>query len=126
MAVAAGLATDVTGTLFGFVLVFGWLLSFLTGVLQRIMPFLASMHSAAYSTVRPILPTALTDERSARLHLLGHVAGLALVAAGIVAGQPVVVRLGAVLGLAGAVALLWFALEVRRRFGKLVFKKEKA
>jgi len=126
MAANAGVATDVTGTLFGFVLVFGWLLSFLTGVLQRIMPFLASMHSTGRSTARPILPSALTDDRAARVHLVGHGMGLALVAAGIVTGQPGLVRLGAAFGLAGALALIWFALGVRRRFAKLVLKQEKA
>ncbi|HIJ62059.1 MAG TPA: hypothetical protein HPQ04_05135 [Rhodospirillaceae bacterium] len=117
LAAADGLAVDITGPLFGFIAVFGWLLSLLTGVLQRIMPFLASMHAVA-AGCRPLLPSALTDGRAVRIHLPGHCAGLALVAVGIAAAQPLLVRLGAACGLAGALALLWFAWGIRLRYRK--------
>lgn len=125
LATYAGLATDITGTLFGFVLVFGWLLSFLTGVLQRIMPFLVSMHSAQGGR-RPMLPSALTDDRALRAHLLGHCAGLAVVSAGIALGQPVLVRLGAASGLVGALAFLWAAAAIHSRYRQFRLKKEKS
>ena len=43
LAALYGIAGDNGATLFGFLLLFGWLLTFLFGILQRIMPFLASM-----------------------------------------------------------------------------------
>ncbi|MCF8476396.1 MAG: hypothetical protein K9G60_05155, partial [Pseudolabrys sp.] len=43
LAALYGLAGDNGATLFSFLLLFGWLLTFLLAILQRIMPFLASM-----------------------------------------------------------------------------------
>ena len=114
MTVEAGLVIDRSGPLFGFLLVFGWLLSFLLGVMQRIMPFLASMHSIRPG-IKPALVSALTADRPLRVHLIGHVAGLSLVAAGIVLAVPLLVRLGAACGLVGAVAFLIFAVTLWRR-----------
>ena len=108
LAAAGGIAVDVNGPLFGFVLVFGWLLSFLTGVLQRIMPFLASMHSVRPG-VKPILLSVLTADRPLRVHMVCHGAALALIAGGIVSGEVVAIRLGAAIGLVGALAFGWFA-----------------
>jgi hypothetical protein len=42
-------------TLFGFVVLVGWLLTFLMGILQRIVPFLASMHANQAEGRRPML-----------------------------------------------------------------------
>jgi len=108
LAAAFGVAPDRTGPLFGFLLVFGWLLTFLLGVLQRILPFLASMHSVRPG-VKPALVSALTADRPLRLHMITHIAALTLVSAGL-AGQWVwLVRLGAACGLVAAVS---FALSV--------------
>ncbi len=108
LASGAGMGEAWSPTLFGFILVFGWLLSFLTGVLQRIIPFLASMYSVAPG-VKPVLVSKLTAERPLRIHLICHCLALALVAAGIVSGQGLVVQLGAAAGLTGAAAFAWFA-----------------
>lgn len=105
---AAGMAVDRTGPLFGFVLVFGWLLSFLMGVLQRIMPFLASMHSVRPG-VKPILVSALIADKPLRVHMACHLAALALVAVGIAADSGLTVRVGAALGTIGALAFAVFA-----------------
>ena len=49
LAAAFGVALDVPfdgmPTLFGLLLIVGWLLTFLLGILQRVVPFLASMHA---------------------------------------------------------------------------------
>ncbi|MDH4290004.1 MAG: hypothetical protein OEV65_14790, partial [Aquincola sp.] len=46
----------------------GWLLSILFGVLQRILPFLASLHAARRAGRRPPTPSALTAEGPLRVH----------------------------------------------------------
>lgn len=119
MVAATGWRPDITVPLFGFLLVFGWLLTFLTGVLQRIMPFLASMHSYRPG-IKPVLVSALTAELPLKIHLWCHLAALAAVAAGIVAGQYWLVRLGATAGLAGAVAFAVFAAVLWQRLRRHV------
>jgi hypothetical protein len=100
--------------LFGFVLVFGWLLTFMTGVLQRIMPFLASMH-AMRPGGRPPLVSKLTADKPLRLHRRAHIAALLLTVLGIIGDWPWLVRGGAVAGTIAALAMLYFGIEVLRR-----------
>ena len=111
---AAGLGGPRMPVLFVFVLVFGWLLTFLLGVLQRIMPFLASMHSAG-SGRKPILVSALTAEQPLRVHLVCHLIALALVVAGLLAARPLLVLAGAVAGCVGALGFATFAVLLGRR-----------
>lgn len=80
--------------LFGLLLVPGWLLTFLLGVLQRILPFLASVH--ALGGGRP-LASSLTPPRLLAAHAILHLGALALLLAGLHAA-------GAAAGLAGALA----------------------
>lgn len=98
-------------SLFGFVLLAGWLLTFLTGVLQRIMPFLASMHAAGKSGLPPLL-SELTSEGALKVHMFCHFAALALCAAGIVLDMAIVVRAGAAVGAVGAVSFAVFTVNV--------------
>ncbi len=104
-------------TLIGFLLVVGWLLTFLMGVLQRIMPFLASMHASGASGL-PLLISELTAETPLRIHALAHFAAIALIAAGIVLGDTLVIRLGAASGLVGALAFAAFAVNVALKLRK--------
>ena len=100
-------------TLFGATLVGGWLLTFVLGILQRIVPFLAAMHAGRGSR-RPPTPSSLTDARSLAWHARLHVAALALLALAIVAGEGSMARLAALVGTAGALAYaLSFAKAVR-------------
>ncbi len=110
----AGLWTQEHWTLFGFLVLVGWLLSFLLGVLQRILPFLASMHSATGGAA-PILLSRLTPQRPLILHAGCHMAALLAVVAGLVAGQDWLIRAGALIGAMGALAFLIFVVEVLRR-----------
>ncbi|MBF0334497.1 MAG: hypothetical protein HQL40_12765 [Alphaproteobacteria bacterium] len=114
LAFALDVAPEVTGPLFGWFLVFGWLLSFLMGVLQRILPFLASMHSVRPG-IKPVLVSALTLDSAARAHLVLHFAALALGAVALAGGWGWLMRLAATLGLTGALAFALFAVEVWRR-----------
>jgi hypothetical protein len=101
-------------TLFGFVALFGWLLTFLMGILQRIVPFLAAMNAAKAGQTPPT-PSDVSVETPLKIHAAGHFGGLALVAAGIVADVGAVVMAGALAGLIGAVAFLWFVADTLRR-----------
>ena len=118
LAAALGVALDVPfdgmATLFGFTLIVGWLLTFLLGIMQRIVPFLASMH-AARGKHRPPTPSSLSGGSTLRIHYAGHLAALAFVALGIVADSAWLVRIGAVAGIVAASAFLTFVVTVIRR-----------
>jgi hypothetical protein len=103
-------------TLFGVVLVAGWLLTFLLGMLQRIAPFLASMHAAA-GTRRAPTPSSLTAERPLAWHFHAHVAALVLLAASIIADSAVLAALAAASGVIGAAAYAAFFWVLLRRTG---------
>jgi hypothetical protein len=100
--------------LFGVLLVAGWLLSFALGILQRIAPFLASMHSSK-SRGRTRTVSSLTPRLPSRIHLACHLAALALLLVGVATAQPALTRVAALAGIAGAVAFLAFLIGVRRR-----------
>lgn len=114
----AGLALDLlpagATALLGFLTLFGWLLSLVIGVQQRILPFLGSMH-VLRAAARPVAPNKLVNERCLQVHRWCHFAALGLVAAGIVAAEPAAVRLGGCAGLVGALAYGLFALTVLQR-----------
>lgn len=95
----------------GFLLVAGWLLTFLTGVLQRIMPFLASMHAAGKSGLPPLL-SDLTAETPLKIHTFCHLAALVACIAGILLDLTLLIQIGAALGCAGAVSFAVFACYV--------------
>ncbi|MEP7282572.1 MAG: hypothetical protein ABI696_11390 [Rubrivivax sp.] len=115
---ALGLSLDVdvpgTPTLWALVGIGGWLLGFLLGMLQRILPFLASMH-ASRSGRRPPTPSALTAQRPLALHFAAHLGALAGLALAIVFDSPTLAALAAAVGAMGAVALLIFFVVLWRR-----------
>jgi hypothetical protein len=115
LAPALGAPLDPWGTLWGFLLVFGWLLSFVTAILQRIMPFLASMHSSALGG-KPALLSHLAPKLPVDIHLGCHIAALILISAAIVGGWVWPLRLGLYAGLAGAIAFGVYTVEVLRRY----------
>lgn len=94
--------------LFGFTMLVGWLLTFLLGILQRIMPFLASMHVQNRAGKPPLL-SELTPELPAKIHLVCHFLAFSICFAGIILDAGSVVRLGAAIGFAGSLAFLAFA-----------------
>jgi hypothetical protein len=111
----AALFADVA-SLWGLLLVLGWLLTFVTGILQRIMPFLASMHSGGGPGIKPIMLSQLVAERPLAIHAACHGAAIALIAAGMVAGSGISTALGAACGLAGALSFAVFAWLLMRRY----------
>jgi hypothetical protein len=101
-------------TLFGLALIDGWLLSFLLGMLQRIAPFLASMH-AAHGSRRPPTPSSLSADRPLAIHFACHVAALAGLALAVVIDSPWLILLAAAVGAVGAAAFGAFFVTVLRR-----------
>jgi hypothetical protein len=114
LAVTLGVPFAGMSTLFGATLVAGWLLTFLLGVLQRIVPFLASMHAARGRHLPPT-PSALGKGVALRIHYVSHLAALGLLALAIVAGNASIMRAAAVIGFAGALAFLAFFANVVKR-----------
>lgn len=100
-------------TLFG-VLLLGALLSFLLGMLSRIVPFLASMH-APRGRRGPPLPSALTAEGPLALHFWCHLAAMTLLLAAVVADNAWLARAAAAAGTGGALAFAWFFVVACRR-----------
>jgi hypothetical protein len=99
-------------TLFGFFLLGGWLLTFLLGILQRIVPFLASMHANRADNGRPMLLSEIAAGWPLKLHAVCH--GLALIGVGtaIAIDHADLMRAASGIGLVGAIALAWFMVDV--------------
>lgn len=115
LAALYGLAGKGGGTLFGFFLLFGWLLTFLVAILQRIMPFLASMFVTPQAIGSTAIVSELANARSLRLHAVCHGLAFTIVAAAILLDNATVARLGSAIGLIGAIAFAWFTADVIRR-----------
>ncbi len=118
LAAALGLVLDAPlaglATLFGLTLIGGWLLTFLLGILQRILPFLAAMHVGRGSR-RPPTPSSLSAERPLAIHFACHLAALAGLAFAVVADSPPIAALAAGVGTLGAAAFGAFFVILLRR-----------
>lgn len=114
LAVALDVPIPGAPTLFGLLLVVGWLLGFLFGILQRILPFLAAMHKPAGVRV-PRTPSSLTDDRPLAVHFYCHLAALALLCAAVVADSAKLVSVAAGIGALGACAFATFFATVVHR-----------
>ena len=110
-----GIAGDNGATLFGFLLLFGWLLTFLFGILQRIMPFLASMFAATPARGGVAIVSVLAGAAPLKLHAVCHTLALAVLTVAIATGNAAIARAGSAVGLVGAIAFGWFTADVIRR-----------
>ena len=110
-AMALGWAPPRAGVLFIVLLVPGWLLTFLLGVLQRIVPFLASVHAGS----RAPLASALSPQAPLAAHRVLHFAALAGLLAGVALDASWLVQAAAAAGLAGALAFTAFFAGVLSR-----------
>jgi hypothetical protein len=97
----------------------GWLLTFLLGVLQRILPFLASMHAPRSAGATPPLLSELAASRVLLVHAACHGGALLLLAMAIVADAAWLVSAGAGVGLLGALAFAWFTADIVRRVAQV-------
>jgi hypothetical protein len=116
--VLIGLPIPNGKVLFVLILLVGWMLTFLIGILQRIMPFLASMHAKGKDG-KPLLLSELTQESLLKIHAVCH--GLAFIGCGfgVVFDETILIQIGAFFGALGAVAFAGFA-------GFIVFRLKKA
>lgn len=108
-----GYLDDSAIRLFVYVALFGWLLTFLLGVLQRILPFLGSMNATGAGG-KPPLPSKLAPDNVLRAHAALHIVAVVLVGCGLGLEDPLWVRLGALSGLLGAVVYAGFAVRIWR------------
>jgi len=115
-ALIAQVPADGLRAVFGVLLVGGWLLSTALGILQRIVPFLASMHAAGAKPRSPA-PSMLTMRRPLVVHACCHVAGLATLVVALMMQSGLVVLVAAVVGTCGALAfgLFFFVVVARMR-----------
>ena len=100
-------------TLFGFLLLFGWLLTFLLGILQRILPFLASMFVPPPARGGPSLVSY--GSAPLKIHAVCHALAVAGLAFAIITNNGVVARASSAVGLIGAIAFAWFTGYIIRR-----------
>jgi len=114
LAMALGAGWAGAPALFGLTLVGGWLLTFLLGLLQRILPFLASMH-AGQGRRRPPTPSSLSSERPLAVHFFCHLAALAGLALAIVTDNSALAAMAATVGAVGAAAFAVFFVTLIRR-----------
>ncbi|MBK1665330.1 hypothetical protein CKO38_07500 [Rhodospirillum rubrum] len=101
---AGALAGIVSPLVMGVLLLPGWLLTLLLGVLQRIVPFLTSMHTVN-SCARPIAITKLSWPTALPVLALLHVLALALLLIGVGVEAALPIRLAGLVGLADSVVL---------------------
>ncbi len=113
-AVALELPMPGLPTLWTLVLIGGWLLTFVLGMLQRIVPFLASMYAAGRGRRAPT-PSSLSSQRPLALHFAAHLAALAGLALAVLADSPALAALAAAVGALGAGAFVVFFVGLLRR-----------
>ncbi|MEO8125275.1 MAG: hypothetical protein ABI633_14600 [Burkholderiales bacterium] len=99
--------------LFGLFVIGVWLLSFLLGILQRILPFLAAMHGGSGRRART--PSALTHDGALRVHFFCHLGALALLALAVIFDSAWLTLAAAVVGSFGAIAFGVFFVVLLRR-----------
>ena len=102
-------------TLFAVTLFGAWLLTFLLGVLQRILPFLASMHAVRSAGGAAPLLSDLAASRPLQIHALCHAIAICSIAVAIAVDNVWLMRVGCLVGLTGAIAFAFFTGNVIRR-----------
>ena len=112
LAAVYGIAGDNGATLFGFLLLFGWLLTFLFGILQRILPFLASMFVKSPARGGPAIVSLFAGSAPLKLHAVCHALALSGLAVAIVTDNAMIARGGSIVGLVGAIAFAWFTADI--------------
>lgn len=111
---ALAFAGLVPPMLFGVLLLPGWLLTLLIGILQRILPFLASMHTVR-TCARPMSAKALEWQAPIRVVTVCHPVALALLILAVSLDRPLLATAAGATGATGAFAFLLFAARVGLR-----------
>lgn len=116
-ALVVGVDVPALPLLLGVLLVPGWLLTFLLGVLQRIVPFLAAMHASG-SAARAPVPSSLTAEQPLDVHCACHFIALALLVLAAMLASARLAEAAAVIGATGAVAFAVFFVVAQWRLAR--------
>jgi hypothetical protein len=87
--------------LFGILLVPGWLLTFLLGVMQRIVPFLASVHASSTERGTPLI-SAMTPVRLLAAHGWLHLGAIALLCLSVLLERPILAAAASAAGFTSA------------------------
>jgi hypothetical protein len=114
LAALQGWAGSGGATLFGLVALGGWLMTFLFAILQRIAPFLASMHVTRASG-GPVLLSDLGGGAPLTFHACCHLAALAGLAVAIVFDLAPLAAIASAVGLAGSLAFAVFISGILKR-----------
>jgi len=94
-----------------FFILFGWLLTFLLGVLQRILPFLGAMNAIG-AGIKPPRPSELAPEPLLRSHAALHFLAIVLFGLGMALEDALFVLTGAIAGVFSALVFAGFAARV--------------
>ncbi|MBT7952840.1 MAG: hypothetical protein HN764_14525 [Gammaproteobacteria bacterium] len=100
--------------LFGVILLLAWLLMFLVGILQRIAPFLTTMHLAQGKAGKVPTQSELTSELSLKICNYAYIASLLLLISGLCFEQSLMIRIGSLVGLCAGLSLFYFLLNIVR------------
>jgi hypothetical protein len=111
LALALGAPVPQGATVFVFLVIVGWLLTFLTGILQRILPFLATMHAGKAGGKQPLL-SDLAPELPLKIHAGCHITAVVFITAGLVLEFAPLIHAGAAFGTGGAIAFGAFTVTV--------------
>jgi hypothetical protein len=99
---------------FGIMLLLAWLFIFMIGILQRIAPFLTTMHLAQNKHVKAPTQSEITSEMSLKISNYGYIAALALLIIGLLIEQSLLIRIASLAGLAAGMSLLYFLVNIVR------------
>jgi hypothetical protein len=94
--------------------VLGWLVSFIIGILQRIIPFLLSMQIAR-QTGMPELPTRLAEEKLLKIIGPLHIGAVFFCGFAVVTDIPLLLKLGSLTGMISGISLFIFLIIAIKR-----------
>jgi hypothetical protein len=114
LAVMLDVAIPNGPTLFIVLLLVGWQLTFLIGILQRVMPFLGSMHVPVQAN-QPSLVSRFSDTLPLKLWAVCHAAALSGLCLGVATDAADIVRSAGIFGVAGSVCFLTFTGQIVAR-----------
>lgn len=123
VAAVSGVPFDPLFLIAAYLAVFGWLLTFILGVMQQIMPFLAAMNVSRVGGKSPRL-SELARTPPLKIHAVCHFLAMVLLGLGIAVEAEYAVRAAGAVGVIGAMAFMWFTIDVYRRMRGAITQKK--
>ncbi len=99
---------------FGVLLLLAWLFIFMIGILQRIVPFLTTMHLAENKKEKIPTPSDITSDGALMISNYGYIAALVIIFTGVLFEQVILIRIACLVGLCAGLALLYFLANIVR------------